>query len=146
VNETAADRIEESAVRYETRFRATPAKEIRGIGDLGHAAALTNGRFDAIVFRDMQFVPPADLADRNSSWPHHEWVRGRYYPKVSPKWAHGLLQVRVAVLLSVWAEGRGALGSETDTNVTPKRGDTRRYLPDVGFWSFRRLREASERA
>jgi Uma2 family endonuclease len=99
-----------------------------------------------MVFRDMEFVPPADLADRNSSRPHYEWVRGRYYPKVSPKWAHGLLQVRVAFLLSLWAEGRGAVASETDTNVTPKRGDTRRYLPDVGYWSYRRLREASERA
>ncbi len=90
----------------------------------------------------MQFVPPADLADRNSSTkPSLEWVRGRYYPKVSAQRAHGQVQVKIGALLLDWGSLRGVIASETDTNVTPSPGDTRRYLPDVGFWSFSRSSE-----
>jgi Uma2 family endonuclease len=93
----------------------------------------------------MAFYPPADLADRNtSSRPYREWVRGRFYPEVSPHRAHGRLQMKLGALLLAWGERRGVVASEVDTNVTPEADDTRRYLPDVGFWSFERLRATGQ--
>jgi Uma2 family endonuclease len=72
--------------------------------------------------------------------PYHEWVRGRFYPKVSPGFAHGMVQAQIGYLLIAWSEGRGGVSTETDTDVSPTSEDTRRYLPDVGYWSYARLR------
>jgi len=93
----------------------------------------------------MVFVPPADLAARNiSTKPYLEWVRGCYYPKVSPHSAHRRLQIKLGAMMLAWGEQLGVVASEVDTDVSPVDDDTRRYLPDVGFWSFERLRETGQ--
>jgi Uma2 family endonuclease len=76
--------------------------------------------------------------------PYYEWARGTLYQKVSPSLEHARLQIKLGAVLLPWAEERGVLASEWDMDVTPAPGDTRRYLPDVGFTSFGALKAAGQ--
>jgi Uma2 family endonuclease len=72
--------------------------------------------------------------------PETEWVRGRALQKVSPQRDHSLLQVKLAVQLSLWAEGRGEVGTEWRFRVAPPGAVRRPLVPDVAYISNERLR------
>jgi len=63
---------------------------------------------------------------------------------MSPSREHARLQVKIGALLLQWGEDVGIVASEWDMDVTPQPGDTRRYLPDVGFTSFIALEKAGQ--
>jgi Uma2 family endonuclease len=66
--------------------------------------------------------------------PEIEVLRGVEIPKIGAGRTHALLQGRMAVILSGWAEGRGDVGIEWRFNV-PSIGDGERssLLPDVAY-------------
>jgi len=76
--------------------------------------------------------------------PYYEWAHGTLRQKVSPSLEHSRIQMMLGALLMPWARDRGVLASEWDMDVTPASGDTRRYLPDVGFTSFAALKAAGQ--
>jgi Uma2 family endonuclease len=76
--------------------------------------------------------------------PATEWVRGEFHRKVSPSLAHSRLQANLSALLLAWGRDAGVVASEHDMDVTPAPGDTRRYLPDVHFTSFEKIRAAGQ--
>jgi len=82
---------------------------------------------------------PASLSQAQHQRPYYEWSRGILREKLSPKTDHSRVQFKIGALLVAWGENVGIVGGEIDTNVTPSPGDTRRYLPDVGFTSFASL-------
>lgn len=88
---------------------------------------------------------PANLIDGQSERPYYEWSRGILREKMSPKSDHSRVQFMIGALLLSWGEDLGVVGGEIDTNVTPSPGDTRRYLPDVGYTSFASLAAAGQR-
>src|SRR5471032_235770 len=87
---------------------------------------------------------PANLIDGQSERPYYEWSRGILHEKVSPKSDRSRVQFKIGALLLAWGENLGVVGGEIDTNVTPSPGDTRRYLPDMGYTSFASLRAAGQ--
>src|SRR5471032_2714959 len=87
---------------------------------------------------------PANLIDGQSERPYYEWSHGILREKVSPKSDHSRVQFKLAALLLAWGEDLGVVGGEIDTNVTPSPGDTRRYLPDMGYTSFASLAAAGQ--
>jgi Uma2 family endonuclease len=87
---------------------------------------------------------PANLIDGQSERPYFEWSRGILRAKVSPKSDHSRVQFKLGALLLAWGEDSGVVGGEIDTNVTPSPGDTRRYLPDLGYTSFASLAAAGQ--
>lgn len=67
--------------------------------------------------------------------PETEWILGHAVQKVSPFSTHALLQARLTVRLSSWAEERGDVGTEWRFRVAPP-GEVRRPLvPDVAYVS-----------
>jgi Uma2 family endonuclease len=57
---------------------------------------------------------------------------------------HGRVQAKIGAVLMAWGEERGVIASEWDMDVTPRSGDTRRYLPDVMFSSFEAIAAAEQ--
>jgi Uma2 family endonuclease len=87
---------------------------------------------------------PANLIEGQSERPYYEWSRGILRAKVSPKSDHSRVQFMLGALLVAWGKETGVVGGEIDTNVTPSPGDTRRYLPDMGYTSFASLAAAGQ--
>lgn len=76
--------------------------------------------------------------------PETEWVRGRALQKVSPRRNHGLLQLQLAMQLSVWAKGHGEVATEWRFRVAPPGAVRRPLVPDVAYVSNDRLRLLSD--
>lgn len=72
--------------------------------------------------------------------PEVEYIGGRRFPKMSPKLAHGLVQVACCAVLSRCAQAGGATSTETRFRLAP--GTT--LVPDVSFVSYGRLRGLSD--
>jgi Uma2 family endonuclease len=75
--------------------------------------------------------------------PETEWVRGRALQKVSPQRDHARLQTALAVALSLWAKGRGEIGTEWRFRVAPPGEPLRPRVPDLSFVRLERLRGLS---
>ena len=76
--------------------------------------------------------------------PALEWVNNRVLQKVSPTPRHALAQLRVARVLSEWAEAgnRGFVGTEVRFQLQPPGEIRRTLVPDVAFVSFERTSSA----
>jgi Uma2 family endonuclease len=70
-----------------------------------------------------------------------EYLDGRPYPKVSPKWSHGAAQMAIAMALARCGETRGHVVTEVRFKLEPGT----EFVPDVAFVSFDRLRELGDR-
>lgn len=84
---------------------------------------------------------PAWLDFPDVDKPYVEQIEDRREPKVSPKWRHGLLQVRVGAMLDRWARGRGAVGTEVRCYLVSGEELPSSLVPDVAYYSFARLPE-----
>jgi len=73
--------------------------------------------------------------------PETEWVRGRALQKVSPTYAHAILQRLLIVALAAWADDgdHGRVGPEWRFRVAPPREIVRPLVPDVAFLSYEAL-------
>jgi Uma2 family endonuclease len=73
--------------------------------------------------------------------PAFEWVNGRALQKVSPKFQHGLAQLRFAAALDVWARKNrtGSVATEWRFHIQPPDEIRRPLVPDVAFLSYKRL-------
>jgi Uma2 family endonuclease len=71
--------------------------------------------------------------------PATEWLMGRPVQKVSPRYAHALMQRLVAERLGAWARGRGRVGTEWRFWVTPAGEGARYLIPDVAYLSYAKL-------
>jgi len=71
--------------------------------------------------------------------PATEWVRGRPLQKVSPKYAHAVLQGAIVSALRAWARGRGRVGTEWRFYVAPPGEQARPLVPDIAYLSYERL-------
>ncbi len=78
--------------------------------------------------------------------PATEWLLGGPVQKVSPRYAHGLMQRLVAERLGAWAERRGRVATEWRVWVTPGQEYARYLVPDVAFISYERLPRAAREA
>ncbi len=72
--------------------------------------------------------------------PYKEIYDGRVHAKVSPKYAHGILQVEIGALLRSWARKRGGLASEL--RVYLDEGTT--LVPDLAYISHTRFAGLTE--
>ena len=70
--------------------------------------------------------------------PYIEVIDGETQPDVSPKNAHGFLQVAIAANIRAWARGRGNVGAEIRHYFYRPDGTWSSLLPDVSFMSFAR--------
>jgi Uma2 family endonuclease len=70
--------------------------------------------------------------------PETEWVRGRALQKVSPTYAHALLQRLIGTQLGTWADDgcHGRVGTEWRFRVAPPGKIVRPLVPDVSFLSY----------
>ena len=70
--------------------------------------------------------------------PETEWVCGRALQKVSPTYAHAILQRLLIVALGAWADDgdHGRVGPEWRFRVAPPREIVRPLVPDVAFLSY----------
>jgi Uma2 family endonuclease len=75
--------------------------------------------------------------------PATEWLLGGPVQKVSPRYAHALMQRLVAQYLGEWAKGRGRVGTEWRVWVSPGREGARYLVPDIAFVSYERLPRAA---
>jgi Uma2 family endonuclease len=73
--------------------------------------------------------------------PAFEWVNGRTLQKVSPKFKHGLAQLRFAAALDVWARKKrmGSVATEWRFHIQPPEEIRRPLVRDVTFLSYKRL-------
>ncbi|HEY9085004.1 MAG TPA: Uma2 family endonuclease [Candidatus Tyrphobacter sp.] len=78
---------------------------------------------------------------RDDEKPYVEIVDGQAIPKVSPKHAHGYVQITLGAILRRCSQSRGTTASEWRFHVDPGHQD---YVPDVAFVSFERLRPLSK--
>jgi len=79
--------------------------------------------------------------------PATEWILGGPVQKVSPKYAHSVLQGEMNTRLRAWAKGHGRVGVEWRFWVTPPGEESRYLVPDVAYLTYARLpREAREAA
>lgn len=76
--------------------------------------------------------------------PETEWILGRAVQKVSPFRTHALLQSKLLIALSAWAEGRGEVGPEWRFRVAPPNEIRRPLVPDVSYVSNERLADLEE--
>jgi len=72
--------------------------------------------------------------------PAIELYRGKRRQKVSPQFTHGLLQLRLAMMLGEWSTGRGRVGIEwrfyfLEAGVARSSS----LVPDVAYVSFERV-------
>ena len=81
------------------------------------------------------------------SEPATEWLLGQPVQKVSPRRAHGVLQLVVGARLRAWARGRGHVAAEWRIWIEPPNDYARYLVPDIAYVSFDRLpRDAGEAA
>jgi len=76
--------------------------------------------------------------------PAYEWILGRPVQKVSPRRRHALLQTFFAVTFTLWAKGRGEIGTEWRFRLEPPGEDIRPLVPDVAFLSYARMGERTD--
>jgi Uma2 family endonuclease len=73
-----------------------------------------------------------------------EFLDGEAYPKVSPRQRHAVVQVTLAAIIRAQGRGHGQSGTEWDVWL-PDREKVTKFIPDVSFFSFDRLRAMSEK-
>jgi len=71
--------------------------------------------------------------------PYVEQIYDCREPKVSPKWRHGQLQIRIGAVIHRWAMGRGGVGSEVRCYLVSGEEWPSSLVPDVAYYSFMRL-------
>jgi Uma2 family endonuclease len=67
--------------------------------------------------------------------PETEWIRGRPLQKVSQLFDHARIQMKFALALDAWSQGRGSVGTEWRFRVAPPGEALRPLVPDVAFVS-----------
>ncbi len=72
-----------------------------------------------------------------------EYLDGEVYPKVSPRQRHAVVQGTLYAIIRTQGAGRGQCGTEWDVGL-PGRAEIAKFIPDVSFFSFERLRAMSE--
>ena len=72
-----------------------------------------------------------------------EYLDGESYPKVSPRQRHAVVQGTLARIFGAQGATVGQVGTEWDVWL-PDRERLTKFIPDVSFFSFDRLREMSE--
>jgi Uma2 family endonuclease len=72
-----------------------------------------------------------------------EYLDGEVHPKVSPRQRHAVVQTTLAKMISIAGAGRGQVGTEWDVWL-PSRMKLTKFIPDVSFFSYDRLRAMSE--
>ncbi|GAC1303628.1 MAG: Uma2 family endonuclease [Vulcanimicrobiaceae bacterium] len=81
------------------------------------------------------------------SKPATEWLLGEPVQKMSPRRAHGVIQLEFGYRLLSWAVGRGDVASEWRVWVEPPNEYSRYLVPDIAYVSYDRLaRDAGEAA
>ena len=73
-----------------------------------------------------------------------EYIDGIAHPKVSPRIWHGIVQGAFVAILREQGRGRGVAATEWDCWL-PDRERLTKFIPDVSFCSYERLRPLSER-
>jgi len=71
-----------------------------------------------------------------------EYLDGAVHPKVSPRSVHARVQGALHAIIREQGRERGRAGTEWDMYL-PDRGKKTKFIPDVAFWSFERLRAMS---
>jgi Uma2 family endonuclease len=71
--------------------------------------------------------------------PAIESVRGQWFRKMSPRTRHALVQGRMLMLLSLWADGRGDVGTEWRFILSTPDESPNSLVPDVAFVASGRL-------
>ena len=84
----------------------------------------------------MQLAPELGIPEVK---PAIESVRGQWYQKMSPRTRHSLLQIRLGILLTQWAAGRGDVGSEWRFYLLPPGEKPSSLVPDVAYVANGRL-------
>ncbi len=72
-----------------------------------------------------------------------EYLDGEVHPKVSPRQRHAVVQTALASIIRNAAVGRGQVGTEWDIWL-PDHEKLTKFIPDVSFFSFERLRAMGE--
>jgi Uma2 family endonuclease len=72
-----------------------------------------------------------------------EYLDGQVHPKVSPRQRHAVVQGTLLAIIRASAQGRGQVGTEWDVWLPDRKGRTK-FIPDVSFFSFDRLRAMTE--
>jgi Uma2 family endonuclease len=72
-----------------------------------------------------------------------EYLDGVVHPKVSPRDRHAIVQTALAAIIRERGHTLGQTGTEWDTWL-PDREKLTKFIPDVSFFSFDRLRAMSE--
>jgi Uma2 family endonuclease len=72
-----------------------------------------------------------------------EYLDGEVHPKVSPRQRHAVVQGTLLAIIRTAARGSGQVGTEWDVWL-PDREKRTKFIPDVSFFSFDRLRAMSE--
>lgn len=79
------------------------------------------------------------------SKPATEWLLGAPVQKMSPRFAHGVMQLAIGHRLREWAKGRGRVASEWRLWVQPPNDYSRYLVPDLAYVSYERIpRDAGE--
>jgi Uma2 family endonuclease len=72
-----------------------------------------------------------------------EYLDGEAHPKVSPRQRHAVVQVTLAAIIRDRGRSHGQSGTEWDVWL-PDREKLTKFIPDVSFFSYERLRAMSE--
>jgi Uma2 family endonuclease len=72
-----------------------------------------------------------------------EYLDGKVYPKVSPRQRHAVVQLTLASIIRRCGGSFGQSGTEWDVWL-PDREQLTKFIPDVSFFSFERLRAMDE--
>jgi len=71
--------------------------------------------------------------------PYIEQIYERREPKVSPKWIHSRVQIRIGAALDRWAGDRGDAGTELRCYLVAGEMKPSSLVPDVAYYSVERL-------
>jgi len=72
-----------------------------------------------------------------------EYLDGEVHPKVSPRQRHAVVQTALAAIVRELGRTHGQVGTEWDVWL-PDREKLTKFIPDVSFFSFERLRAMNE--
>lgn len=72
-----------------------------------------------------------------------EYLDGEVHPKVSPRQRHAVVQGKMLRIISEFGEKYGQIGTEWDVWL-PDHERLTKFIPDVSYFSFARLRAMSE--
>ncbi len=72
-----------------------------------------------------------------------EYLDGEVHPKVSPRQRHAVVQGALLAIILAAGRGVGQAGTEWDVWL-PDRDKLTKFIPDVSFFLFERLRAMSE--